>query len=209
MHWLFAALLLAALLGQRFMGLSYRVSLLLIAIAVVGLAAVSLLQIKHSYAYLLGLVPLVFALVFVYRGVTHPPIADVATRWDPVVPYLNDIDAIAENALVVSPAMLDAFNSAYSDIRTIELSVDPADAVEQAGQQLGWRVIDRSETGIQFEVESALMGFVDDVVVRWQEQDQVWLVDARSRSRVGVSDLGANAQRLRQLLGQLSSRTST
>lgn len=209
MHWIFAALLLAALLGQRFLGLSYRISLLVIALAVVGLALVSLMQIKQSYGFALGLAPLLFSLVFVYRGATHPPIADVATRWDPVVPYLTEVDQISDNPLIVTPAMLDAHNGAFSDLRSLTLAAHPETQVKQIGQQLGWRVTAEQDDAIQFEVESVLLGFIDDVVVRWNEGPEGWRVDARSRSRVGVSDLGANAQRLRQFFNQLSKRTST
>jgi uncharacterized protein (DUF1499 family) len=43
------------------------------------------------------------------------------------------------------------------------------------------------------------MGFKDDVVIRVRTGDEdAVLVDLRSASRVGVSDLGANAARIRR-----------
>ncbi|MCB1686408.1 MAG: DUF1499 domain-containing protein, partial [Pseudomonadales bacterium] len=47
-------------------------------------------------------------------------------------------------------------------------------------------------------------GFKDDVVVRVRDDSAGGVkVDARSVSRVGLSDLGANAARIEALLGRL------
>ena len=50
-----------------------------------------------------------------------------------------------------------------------------------------------------------LCGFKDDMVVRIQEVLQGTRVDVRSKSRVGRSDLGVNAGRIRTFLTQLRS----
>ena len=42
-------------------------------------------------------------------------------------------------------------------------------------------------------------GYKDDVVVRVRDSGTGSVVDIRSKSRVGVSDLGANAKRVRAL----------
>ena len=47
---------------------------------------------------------------------------------------------------------------------------------------------------------TAIMGFKDDVVIRINTNAEGTLVDLRSVSRVGVSDLGANAARIREFL---------
>ena len=46
-------------------------------------------------------------------------------------------------------------------------------------------------------------GFKDDVVVRVRSAGEGSLVDVRSVSRVGLSDLGKNADRIMDLLGRL------
>ncbi len=46
------------------------------------------------------------------------------------------------------------------------------------------------------------MGFKDDVVIRISSDADGTLVDLRSVSRVGVSDLGANAARIQDFLSQ-------
>ena len=47
-------------------------------------------------------------------------------------------------------------------------------------------------------------GFKDDVVVRIRPEGAGSRVDVRSMSRVGVSDLGANAARVREFLAKLT-----
>jgi ABC-type amino acid transport substrate-binding protein len=48
-----------------------------------------------------------------------------------------------------------------------------------------------------------LFGFIDDVAVRLKPEGQGSRVDIRSASRVGVSDLGKNAQRIRAYFAAL------
>jgi len=53
-----------------------------------------------------------------------------------------------------------------------------------------------------------LFGFKDDVVVRITPQAQGSVVDVRSLSRVGGSDFGTNAKRVRAYLRRLSDSAS-
>ena len=66
-----------------------------------------------------------------------------------------------------------------------------------------WKVVVHdSKTGrLEFEVESPLFRFVDDVVIeaRPDKNPNDTVVHMRSRSRVGKSDLGANAKRIQDL----------
>ena len=45
---------------------------------------------------------------------------------------------------------------------------------------------------------TAIMAFKDDIVIRVRSNADGTLVDLRSVSRVGVSDLGTNADRIRE-----------
>ena len=49
---------------------------------------------------------------------------------------------------------------------------------------------------------------MDDVVIRVAETPQGTRVDMRSKSRVGQSDLGANAERVRTFLAELDQQLS-
>jgi uncharacterized protein (DUF1499 family) len=54
--------------------------------------------------------------------------------------------------------------------------------------------------------ESLWFGFIDDIVVRVRPDGSGARVDMRSVSRVGRSDLGVNAARMRPYLQELSER---
>ena len=67
--------------------------------------------------------------------------------------------------------------------------------------------------GVVFGVHGAiigalLFGFMDDIVIRITPAGSGSRVDVRSESRVGRSDLGANAGRIREFLRQLAARRS-
>ncbi|WP_150006834.1 DUF1499 domain-containing protein [Iodidimonas nitroreducens] len=49
-------------------------------------------------------------------------------------------------------------------------------------------------------------GFKDDIVVRLRYEDDQTRVDVRSVSRIGISDLGANAKRIRAFLETMSEK---
>lgn len=97
---------------------------------------------------------------------------------------------------------------AYPRIEPIGLRADPRTAFHAAmdvGRNMGWRITSSSEEALMFEgtAETFWIGFKDDVVVRvraYEGEDApiASIVDIRSVSRVGVSDLGANAERIRE-----------
>ncbi|PZO50709.1 MAG: DUF1499 domain-containing protein [Alphaproteobacteria bacterium] len=92
--------------------------------------------------------------------------------------------------------------AAYADIQPIIVARPPAEAFEAAlaaARAQGWS-IDATEpaTGrIEASVRSLWFGFVDDVAVQVSPAAEGSRIDVRSTSRVGVSDLGANAARIR------------
>lgn len=92
--------------------------------------------------------------------------------------------------------------SAYPDIQPIMIAQSPAEAFETAlaaARAEGWRIdaTDAESGRIEASVRSLWFGFVDDLVVQVAPTDGGSRIDVRSTSRVGVSDLGANAKRVR------------
>ena len=81
-----------------------------------------------------------------------------------------------------------------------------AKSIQQA-EAMGWEVVSQDlERGhIEAVVATRIMGFRDDVVIRIGQQDDKVRVDIRSASRVGQTDLGANAARIVAFLDGLSS----
>jgi len=110
----------------------------------------------------------------------------------------------------------------YPDIKPLELNQAVEEVATQAqsvAEALGWDVIAVNTTQQPFTIEavdsSTLFGFKDDIVIRIQrvttpEQNMdvpaKTRVDVRSMSRVGKSDLGANAARIDAFLSALNQR---
>ena len=100
---------------------------------------------------------------------------------------------------------------AYGDIRSVR-SNEPVPMViakaERLAKARGWDVaITLPEEGrLEATATSAFFQFKDDVVlrVRPSETGEGSIVDMRSVSRVGVSDLGMNAKRVRAFLADLT-----
>ena len=98
--------------------------------------------------------------------------------------------------------------SAYPDVKTHISSLSPTDALlkaEKVANELGWEIVNIDKTkGILEATDTTLLwAFKDDVVVRITEKDGQTRVDIRSVSRIGRSDLGANAERILAFLEQI------
>lgn len=94
---------------------------------------------------------------------------------------------------------------AYPDITPLMLPVPPDQAFERAlavARRLGWQIIDADKTTGRIEAVATTFwfGFKDDIVIRLRQKGSGSRVDIRSESRVGVSDLGMNAERIRKFL---------
>ncbi|MGD0886473.1 MAG: DUF1499 domain-containing protein [Thermodesulfovibrionales bacterium] len=94
---------------------------------------------------------------------------------------------------------------AYPDIIPLMLTVPPDQAFERAlavARRLGWQIIDADKNAGRIEAVATTFwfGFKDDIVIRLKQQNSGSRIDIRSESRVGVSDLGKNAERIRKFL---------
>ena len=100
---------------------------------------------------------------------------------------------------------------AYPDIATLALAIPPDasfDRAVSAAQKLGWRIIDTGREDGRIEaVDTTLwFGFKDDIVIRIKGGDSESRIDVRSVSRVGISDLGTNAARIRKFLREMGKK---
>lgn len=75
----------------------------------------------------------------------------------------------------------------------------------QAARVSGWEVVktDFESSTIEAVATTAWFGFKDDVVIRVRPEKGMSRIDARSASRVGKSDLGTNARRIRAYLKRI------
>jgi uncharacterized protein (DUF1499 family) len=99
---------------------------------------------------------------------------------------------------------------AYPDLAPATFSA-PKDQVFQAARRsvdaMGLKLSGEDANAGRLEAThtSLWYGFTDDIVVRISETAEGTRVDVRSKSRVGRSDIGQNAKRIRTFLATLRS----
>lgn len=98
----------------------------------------------------------------------------------------------------------------YPEIRPVVLNDPPAAAFARAlkaARAMGWEIVDAvpAEGRIEATATTRWFRFKDDVVVRIVAQGSDSRLDVRSKSRLGRSDLGANAKRIRAYIRMLTS----
>ena len=101
-------------------------------------------------------------------------------------------------------------HKAYPDVTPLHVPAAPAQAFDRAlaaARGMGWEIVDAAADQGRIEATATTFwfGFKDDVVVRVRPDTSGSIVDVRSLSRVGRSDLGANAKRIRAYLDRLRS----
>jgi uncharacterized protein (DUF1499 family) len=102
---------------------------------------------------------------------------------------------------------------AYPEIQPLTIDAYPAIVFDHAlemARSMGWEIVaaDPERGVIEATDITFWFGFKDDVVVRVSAESDGSRVDVRSKSRVGLSDVGANAARIRAFLARLNERTS-
>ncbi len=105
------------------------------------------------------------------------------------------------------PRIAEQQHAAYPDIRPLLVTMPKAQAFDHAlaiARSLGWLIVDANpgEGRIEATDTTFWFGFKDDVVVRVTAAPGGSRVDVRSESRVGLSDIGTNAARIRSFLSK-------
>jgi uncharacterized protein (DUF1499 family) len=163
-------------------------------------------------ALLAGLVAVGVPFEFQRRARTVPPIHDISTdlenppTFDAIVPLRAD----APNSLERSSEVTELQRQGYPDLAPLTLPVPLDQAFGRAlavAQQEGWQILaaDNSTGRIEATDTTRWFGFKDDIVVRLTPWGAGTRVDIRSVSRIGRSDIGTNARRIRQYLDRLQS----
>lgn len=162
---------------------------------------------------LLGALAVVVALglYWLYIGLQLPPIHDISTDTDnppPLVAVLALRGPNANPAEYGGEAIAKQQHKAYPEIKPVLLASSRDQAYERAlaaAKQMGWEIVDANaaEGRIEATARTFWMGFKDDVVVRITVAPGGSRVDARSASRIGRHDFGANAKRLTAYLDRL------
>jgi uncharacterized protein (DUF1499 family) len=221
-----AALVAVALPGpaNRFGLFGFRTGFRLLgygAYAALAAAALGLIGVLIGGARALSAFALVTGLAafggpFALRRVAQsvPPIHDISTDTadPPIFVAVLPRRAGASNPVEYGgETIATQQRKAYPDVQPLQVPAAPPQAFERAlgaARAMGWEVVDAqpSEGRIEATATTPWFGFKDDVVVRVRPAGSGSVVDVRSLSRVGRSDLGANAKRIRAYLERL--RTS-
>jgi uncharacterized protein (DUF1499 family) len=138
-----------------------------------------------------------------------PPIHDITTNTiDPPV-FVAAVAArgTTSNPLDIKPDTIAQQKLAYPDLSPVIADLTAADAFAKSvatAKTLGWDIIaeDPQAGTVEAVDTTAIMGFKDDIVIRIRREGDSSIIDLRSVSRVGVSDLGANAKRIRAFKAQ-------
>lgn len=98
---------------------------------------------------------------------------------------------------------------AYPDLKTVVLSMPQDEAFKSAllaARDMGWDIVAElpAEGRIEATDTTRWFGFKDDIVIRIFPAGDRSLLDIRSVSRVGVSDVGTNAKRVRAFLAKMA-----
>lgn len=219
-------ILLTGPLGYKFSLVPLQPSLLSVVIALVGGLLVALaglvylvIAIKGELSanrnlilvsIVLGLVPLVIVGPQIAKARSVPPIHDITTDTDnpPAFVALLPQRSVAPNGAEYGgsdgwPAekLAAATKEAYPDLAPIMSDLSVADAIarsEETLNEMGLEVvsIDESSGLVEATATTFWFGFKDDVIVRVVSDGEGSRIDLRSMSRVGQSDIGANAARI-------------
>ncbi|HEX9811226.1 MAG TPA: DUF1499 domain-containing protein [Burkholderiales bacterium] len=144
---------------------------------------------------------------------TLPRIHDISTDTEnppPFVAVLKERAGAPNAADYGGPAVAKLQHAAYPDLKPLYVGMPPPAAFEAAltsARELGWKIVDADSAAGRIEASDRTFwfGFIDDVVIRITAAAGGARIDVRSKSRVGKSDLGANARRVRRFLCTLPS----
>lgn len=161
------------------------------------------------------------------KGLAAALVIALATAWVPwnnyqtvrSLPFIHDISTDTVNPPefdAVVPLRADASNpveypgeevaqqqrEAYPDLETLQFDTSSDatfDAALDAAESMGWEIVaaNADEGRIEATATTFWFGFKDDVVIRIETTASGSKLDIRSKSRVGRSDAGANAARIR------------
>ena len=142
----------------------------------------------------------------------HSPIHDVSTdtvnppQFAAVLPLRAAAKAANSTDYDARTAQLQ--KETYPDIGPLHLDAPPAQAFNRAlaaARAMDWEIVasDPAQDRIEATATTFWFGFKDDIVVRIAAEGAGSRLDVRSLSRIGKSDVGANARRIRDYLAKV------
>ena len=227
----FVQLLIFTVLLHRFASLSTPAAINLLAVSIAGLliaiaiAIGSLIRIwfggqsgaSHAVAAVfIACLGLALPGYYLAKAARLPMLTDVQTSPDEPLEFTTLNTMRPAGAIPIkdpTPAQVDAQDDAYPDLEPMMLERSAPEVfsiVHEAVDRLGWDIVVNDppgETGvghIEASARSLIMGFTNDVVIQIKGDDAHAQIDARSVSRYGMHDFGANAKYIRKLFAEVT-----
>lgn len=178
------------------------------------------LNLYGALGLLLGVLAFAPPWWFARKADALPDIHDISTDTAEPPPYqaLLAQRASAPNGTDYGgPKVASQQHAGYPDIQPLHFDAAPATVFNAAlltAKAMGWTIAAQEPAKGRIEATATTFwfGFKDDVVIRVVADAAGTRLDIRSASRVGSSDVGANAARIRafgkKLTGQLGARPS-
>ena len=163
------------------------------------------------------------ALGFTVAGFLHshmqiarrvPKIHDITTdtRNPPVFQAVLSLRKGAQNPPAYEGARIARLQKkAYPDIKPLTFQTSKEEVFGRAmdaARAMGWHVVSSKPDEGRIEAYDTTFwyGFIDDIVIRIKSRSGTTRLDIRSKSRVGVGDIGENARRIRGFFEKLKIR---
>jgi uncharacterized protein (DUF1499 family) len=202
-------------LGTVFIGFKYGIFTAVAALVLLVLQVIfkrnTLTLASAAITVALSAIAIGLPLSMLSKGKSVPPIHDISTDLinPPEFVAIAPLRADAPNPVAYAgEATAEQQRQGYPELTTLIYSESRAElvsAVEKAAKNLGWELVhtDANQSIIEATDTTAWFGFKDDIVIRVTDNGNERLVDIRSKSRVGGSDLGKNAERIHDFIDEL------
>ena len=200
-------IMLVALLG----------GLIAIVLSIIGVISTRPGATRRGFIYaifglLVSLIVVGLPLNLIINGFRLPPIHDITTdtenppRFVAILPLRKNADNPSDYG---GPEIAAQQRKAYPNIHPLMLKLKPDQAFQRAlavARDMGWDIVEATPTEGRIEATARTFwfGFKDDVIMRVTPSGDGSRVDVRSVSRVGTSDVGANAKRIQTYLERLA-----
>lgn len=186
----------------------------LIAIVLASIARSARLSLYGALGLLLGVLAFAPPWWFARKADALPDIHDITTDTANPPPYqalLAKRAGAPNSAVYGGPKVAAQQHTSYPDIQPLHFDKAPTtvfDTALQTAKAMGWTIAAQAQTNGRIEATATTFwfGFKDDVVIRVAADAGGTRLDIRSESRVGSSDVGANAARIRAFGKKLRER---
>ena len=157
-----------------------------------------------------------YAAILYNKASTNPVIYNVST--DLVDPpkfsqAILDLRGESSNPVELDDRHKELLKGAYDDVRSLVLNLNKSRVYTTALElvkERGWEIVSQDEQAGTIEAIATTFwfGYKDDVIVRVRgdAEENSTTVDLHSVSRIGQTDLGKNAERIRNFLDDLSEK---